>query len=209
MQRPIARTVLVAAATTLALAACGDPDPATEPPPSGQPAGAATIAIQGWPQGTTGTLRFYRNATVNNVLAEVPISADGRATYVLPVPAGLIDFTPAAGLTFDPPDARFQVVIAMTTELAGSGSQTGEVRLGSRLFPPAPGPGDTMGGLFYLDRDLSITGVAGGCTYDQRFKAGWNFVTNRTDSLTPFACTISAAQTMPAVLAWRYIFLGI
>jgi hypothetical protein len=194
------------ASLALSLAACGGgSDPA---PPPGPPAGAATITIQGWPQGTTGTLRFYRNATVDNVLAAVPIAADGRATYALPAPAGLIDFTPAAGLTFDPPGARYQVVIVMTTELSGSGSQTGEVRLGSRLFPPAPGPGDTMGELFYVDRDVTITGTAGGCTYDQRLLAGWNFVTNRTDSLSPFACTISAAQAMPAVLAWRYVFLG-
>jgi hypothetical protein len=193
-------------ALSLTLAACGgESDPA---PPPGPPAGSATITIQGWPQGTTGTLRFYRNATVNNVLAEAPVTADGRATYALPVPAGLIDFTPAAGLAFDPPGARFQVVIAVTTELSGSGSQTGEVRLGSRLFPPAPGPGDTMGELFYADRDVTITGTAGGCTYDQRLVAGWNFVTNRTESLTPFACTISAAQAMPAVLGWRYVFLG-
>jgi len=202
-----ARSVLVAVLTTFALAACGDPEPSTPPP--GQAAGAATIAIQGWPQGTIGTLRFYRNATVDNVLVEVPVSAEGVASYTLPVPAGLIDFNPAAGLTFDPPGARFQVVIVMTTELAGSGSQTGEVRLGSRLFPPAPGPGDTMGELFYVDRDVSITGTAGGCTYDQRLVAGWNFVTNRTESLSPLACTISAAQTMPAVLGWRYVFLGI
>lgn len=190
----------------LCLAACGESDPA--PPSPGQPAGAATISIQGWPQGTTGTLRFYRNATVDNVIAVAPVTADGRATYTLPVPAGLIDFAPAAGLSYDPPGARFQVVIAVTTELSGSGSQTGEARLGSRLFPPDPGPGDTIGGLYYVDRDVSITGTAGGCTYDQRLVAGWNFVTNRTDSLSPYACTISAAQAMPPVLAWRYVFLG-
>jgi hypothetical protein len=199
---------IVPLALAAALAACGGSTPAGQAPPPGQPAGAATIEIQGWPQGTTGTLRFYRNATVDNVLAEVPVTAEGRATYALPVPAGLIDLSPAPGLTIDPPGARFQVVIAMTTLLAGSTSQTGEVRLGSRLFPPSPGPGDTMGELFYVDRDVSLTGAAAGCTYDQHLVAGWNFVTNRIESLEPYACTISAAQTTPAVLAWRYIFLG-
>jgi len=211
MTRPTARSVLVAALATLALAACGDSaaaPPATAP---GQPAGSATIALRGWPAGTTGRLRFYRNATVNNVLVEVPVSAEGVASYELPVPAGLIDFTPTTGLTIDPPDAKFQVVITVTTLLGASDTQTGEARLGSRLFSPAPAAGDTLGELFYVDRDVTVTGTAtdsNGCTYDQHLKAGWNYVTNHFTSLEPIACEISAAQAMPAGIDWRYIFLG-
>ncbi len=193
------------------LAACGDP---AAPPPvttPGQPAGAATIALQGWPLGTTGRLRFYRNATVDNVLVEVPVSMEGVASYALPVPAGLIDFTPTTGLTIDPPDARFQVVIVATTLLGGSDTQTGEARLGNRLISLPPAAGDTLAELFYVDRDVTVTGTAtesNGCTYDQHLQAGWNYVTNHFTSLDPGACQISAAQAMPAGIDWHYVFLG-
>lgn len=211
MSTPLARSVLLLLASALALAACGDSSvtpPVTAP---GQPAGSATIALQGWPGGTTGRLRFYRNATVDNVLAEVPVSAEGVASYDLPVPAGLIDFTPTAGLTIEPPDARFQVVIVVTTMLGASDTQTGEARLGSRLFSPAPAAGDTLGELFYVDRDVTVTGTAtdsNGCTYDQHLKAGWNYVTNHFTALEPVACEVSAAQVMPAGIDWHYVFLG-
>jgi len=115
------------------------------------------------------------------------------------------------GLTIDPPDAKFQVVITVTTLLGASDTQTGEARLGSRLFSPAPAAGDTLGELFYVDRDVTVTGTAtdsNGCTYDQHLKAGWNYVTNHFTSLEPIACEISAAQAMPAGIDWRYIFLG-
>jgi hypothetical protein len=217
MTRHARRSVLVAPATAVAVAvaatllACSDPAASPQVTAPGQPAGAATIAIQGWPLGTTGRLRFYRNATVDNVLAEVPVSAEGVASYALPVPAGLIAFTPTEGLTIDPPDARFQVVITVTTRLGGSETETGEARLGNRIFSPQPAAGDTLGELFYVDRDVTVTGTAagvGGCTYDQPLKAGWNYVTNHIASDDPFRCTISAAQVMPAGIDWHYVFLG-
>lgn len=208
------RPVLLAALSilsALSLPACSDPASPPRATDPGQPAGAATIVLEGWPVGTTGRLRFHRNALVDNVLAEVPVSAEGVASYALPEPAGLLDYAPTDGLTIAPPDARYQVVIVVTTLLGGSDTQTGEARLGNRLFSPQPAAGDTLGELFYVDRDVTVTGTAagvGGCTYDQPLKAGWNYITNHIVSLEPFACQVSAAQAMPAGIDWHYIFLG-
>ncbi len=171
-------------------------------------AGSGTIVVQGWPAGATGVLRFYRNATVDHLLLEAPISGDGVAQYALPEPTGLIAYTPPAGVVVDPPDARFQIVANLTTSLDPSDTHTGEVRLGNRLVHPAPQAGDTLVQLWYADRPTTVTGSAGGCAYEQQFQAGWNYSLTRVDALEPYACAHSAAAALRPGLAWHYLFLG-
>lgn len=189
---------------SLALAACGGSS-GEEPLPT---AGSATVVIQGWPAGVTGKIRMYRNATVDNLLVEAPVSAGGVVQYSLPAPAGLIGYTPGSGVVVDPPDARFQIVANFTTSLDPSDTQTGEVRLGNRLIHPAPQVGDTLVQLWYADRRTTVTGSADGCTYQQQFQAGWNYSLTRVDALEPYACAHSAAVALRPGLGWHYIFLG-
>lgn len=189
---------------SVALTACGGSS-GEETPPA---AGSATIVIQGWPLGATGKLHFYRNATVDHLLVEAPVSAGGVVEYSLPAPAGLMVYTPLPGVVVDPPDARFQIVANITTSLDPSDTQTGEVRLGNRLVHPAPQAGDTIVQLWYADRPTTGTGSAGGCTYQQQFQAGWNYSLTRVDALDPYACAHSAAAALRSGLGWHYIFLG-
>ncbi len=107
---PFAAVVVV----SLALAACGR-GPGEEPPPA---AGSATVVIQGWPPGATGKLRFYRNATVDNLLVEAPVSAGGVVQYSLPTPAGLIAYSLTHVETLEPYACTHSAAAALQPGLA-------------------------------------------------------------------------------------------
>ena len=191
------------------LSACGS-DPAAPATPPGHPAGAATVAVKGWPAGQTGTLRFYRNVFGGALLAEVPIDGAGRASYALPAPPGLFAFTPSAGLTISPPEALHQTIIAINTVPAPGTSETGQVRLANGPVHPTAVAGDVLVELLYVDRDVSITGTSGGCTYNQHFEAGWNFSSVEILAISPeYACRVTSSTTLPPGIEWHYVYLGL
>lgn len=196
-------------AAALLAAGCVSED-ANVPAVSPALAGGATLVAPGWPAGTSGALKLHVNLRNAPALAEAAVDGGGRFTYALPAPApeSLIPFTQAAGVTVSPPDARFQVVIVATTTLDGDESPTGELRIGNRLFGAALEPGDTGGELFYVDRDVTITGWAEGCSYDLRLARGWNYALVHVTSVTPLACEHTASPALPDGLAWHYVYLG-
>jgi hypothetical protein len=167
--------------------------------------------VQGWPGEQSGQVRFRRNATINNVVGEFPVAATGSLNYQLATPEGLIAYTPNPGITISPPDARYQLIIAITTRLGSDPSETGELRLGNRLITSdAPlRAGDKLVQLWYVDQDVTLTGSAEGCTYNQRFKAGWNYSVTEVLSTEPYRCNQTSSPTLPAGIGWYYIFLGI
>ncbi len=198
--------LLAAAGALVAVAGCGSStDPSAVPTPSG--AGAATLTIQGWPPGQIGTARFYRNATVDAVLGEFPVSSAGVLTYALGVPRGLLPFAPTPGVSVAPADAGFQVVMATTTLLGGDAAEVGEIRMGTSPERP-PRAGELLVQLWYVDRDVTVTGAADGCTYDQRFRAGWNYAVTHVTSLSPYACSHTASPELPAGAAWHHVLIG-
>lgn len=183
------------------LGACGvtpQPGPAAE---------GGTIAIQGWTPGQTGTARFYRNATVNNLIDEFPIDASGKLTYSLRVPQGLIPFTSGGGIVVNPADLQVQYVTSINTRLASETTDTGELRLGNRLINlPDLRAGDTLVQLMYADRNARITGSTGECEYDMNLKAGWNY--NLREQLTATTCKFTASGNLPAGINWYSIYIG-
>jgi hypothetical protein len=200
--RPVLRPLVVLVA---ALASCAaDPDPADTSPATGE------VAVQGWPAGIPGEVRMWRNAMVDNVVGG-PFAVDsaGRFRYALGAPAHLMPFSAADGVTVDPADARWQAVAVMPTRLAGEESEaTGEVRLGSGFWKVPLEPGQTVAQLWYVDRDVSVTGTApDGCTFAQHFRAGWNFAIRRSQAAPP-SCTHTAATALPPDLGWHYEYLG-
>jgi hypothetical protein len=203
--RPFTR--LLAAAIALAvIAACSEESGSGSEPVADFPAAGATITIYGWPLGTTGAVRLHRNRAL---LAEFPIDAGGRFTYALGVPDGLITLTPWDGITISPAGAGYQSIIVAMTLLAGDASPTGELHVANRLIHPQPVAGDTMSELFYVDRDVTISGSADGCTYDEDLRAGWNYVVVHVLATEPYACTITASPGLPVGLGWYYQYIGI
>jgi hypothetical protein len=197
------RTTIRALAAA-AVTACA-PDPTPEPP--APPAGAATVTVVGWPSPTPGRARFYRNQFGGALLAEVPVTAAGALSYALGPPDGLMAFSPQDGVTVDPPDARYQLVVAVTTLARDETSETGEIRIGTSDRRP-PAAGDVVAQLWYVDRAVTVSGAAGGCTYAQRFPAGWSYAVTRFVSLEPYACVHTASATLPPGVAWRWVWLG-
>jgi hypothetical protein len=200
------RRLLAATVALAALAACSE-DSGSDPVDF--PAAGATITIHGWPLGTAGAVRLHRNSTSAPAMGEFPIDAGGRFTYALGVPDGLIPLTPWEGITISPAGAGYQSIIVAMTLLAGDASPTGELHVANRPIYPQPVAGDTLGELFYVDRDVTITGVYRGCTYDEDLRAGWNYVLVHVLATEPYACTITASPGLPAGLGWHYEYIGI
>jgi hypothetical protein len=203
--RPFNR--LLAAAIVLAvITACSEESGSGSEPVVDFPAAGATITIHGWPLGTTGAVRLHRNRAL---LAEFPIDAGGRFTYALGVPDGLMAFTPWDGITISPPGAGHRRGGVGRTPLVDDPSPTGELHVANRLIHPQPVAGDTMSELFYVDRDVTISGSADGCTYDEDLRAGWNYVVVHVLATEPYACTITASPGLPVGLGWYYEYIGI
>lgn len=196
------------AATIAALTACSDSDDPSDPAAELPPAAGATLTVRGWPIGTTGVVRLFRNPAWDAPLGEFAIDANGQFTYALGVPDELLPISPPAGLVVSAPDARFQVVTVAMTLLAGDTGPTGELRIGNRLFELGPVAGDTMGELFYVDRDLTITGNADGCAWNLRFREGWNYALMYVIASEPFSCVHSSSAGLPDALDWHYVYLG-
>ncbi|HYG69526.1 MAG TPA: hypothetical protein VD838_17765, partial [Anaeromyxobacteraceae bacterium] len=172
--RPFPRLLAAATTAMLLLAACSDSS-SGDGDGTAFPAAGATIAIQGWPAGTTGTVRLHRGSYVADPLAVADVDATGRFTYALGVPDAVMAFGEQEGVTVSPPDAQYQVVVLAATLLDGDASPTGELRIGTRYPYPQPVAGDTIAELFYVDRDVTVTGAADGCTFDLALHAGWNY----------------------------------
>lgn len=198
--------LLSLASTVAVLCACSS-DPAAADPAARD----GEVLVSGWPAGTTGEVRMWINSVPNRLTAgPFPIDAAGRFRYVLGTPADLLELTGPPGVTVTPAGARYQSVIVMPTRLAGEDSTaTGELRLGSTFWGVPLAPGVHMAGLFYVDRDVSLTGTADdGCTFDQHLEVGWNFAVRRWDAAPPHACRHTASRTLPADLGWHYRYLG-
>jgi hypothetical protein len=202
------RPAVVAVVAFAALTACSeDPDP-VDPASQLPPAAGATITAQGWPVGTTGVVRLFRNPAWEAPLGEFAIDANGQFSYALGVPDELLAITAAPGLAVSAPDARFQVVTVAMTLLAGDAGPTGELRIGNRLFELGPVAGDTLGELFYVDRDVTITGNADGCAWNLRFREGWNYALMHVITSDPFSCVHTSSPGLPDGLGWHYVYLG-
>jgi hypothetical protein len=199
--------VLSPAATLATLAVLAACSPAADPEPL--PAAGATLHLVGWPAQTPGRLRFYRPQAMGTLLAEFPLDPAGVLTYALPAPPAdsLMAFAQQPGVVVDPPDARFQLVAAITTLMGSESSETGEVRIGTNERRP-PEAGDVVAQLWYVDRDVTLSGSADGCTFAQRFPAGWSYAVTKITSLAPYACEHTSSPTLPPGLAWRWIWIG-